>query len=112
MSGKSSKVLLAASVVCSSIVISVSWTYGQTGKVPTSYSPVVITEPFDSITARWVAAKPEIMKRQMDLLNSRYDLSDRPAKGVTMSRGKPIQEGGEGKTARRYDLGKAGRNDS
>ncbi len=93
MSGKSSKVLLAASVVCSSIVISVSWTYGQTGKVPTSYSPVVITEPFDSITARWVAAKPEIMKRQMDLLNSRYDLSDRPAKGVTMSRGKPIQEG-------------------
>lgn len=55
--------------------------------------PVVITEPFDSIMARWVAAKPEIMKRQMDLLNSRYDLSDRPAKGVTMSRGKPIQEG-------------------
>ncbi|HTY25707.1 MAG TPA: cytochrome B6, partial [Desulfomonilaceae bacterium] len=65
----------------------------QTLKVPTSYMPVVITEPFDSIMARWVAAKPEIMKRQMDLLNSRYDLSDRPAKGVTMSRGKPIQEG-------------------
>jgi cytochrome c peroxidase len=33
------------------------------------------------------------MKRQMNLLNERYDLSDRPAKGVTMSRGKPIQEG-------------------
>jgi cytochrome c peroxidase len=29
----------------------------------------------------------------MDLLNERYDLSNRPAKGVTMSRGKPIQEG-------------------
>jgi len=29
----------------------------------------------------------------MDLLNSRYDLSDRPAKGITMSRGKSIQEG-------------------
>ena len=54
---------------------------------------MVITEPFDSIMARWKAAKPEIMKRQMDLLSSRYDLSDRPAKGVTMSRGKPIQEG-------------------
>jgi len=33
------------------------------------------------------------MKRQMDLLNERYDLSDHPAKDVTMSRGKSIQEG-------------------
>jgi hypothetical protein len=39
------------------------------------------------------AAKAEVMKRQMDLLNERYDLSDHPAQGVTMSRGKPIQEG-------------------
>jgi cytochrome c peroxidase len=29
----------------------------------------------------------------MNLLNERYDLSTRPAKGATMSRGKPIQEG-------------------
>jgi cytochrome c peroxidase len=33
------------------------------------------------------------MKRHMDLLNARYDLSNRPAKDVTMSRGKPVQEG-------------------
>jgi cytochrome c peroxidase len=33
------------------------------------------------------------MKRQMELLNERYDLSDHPAKGVTMSRGKTVQEG-------------------
>jgi cytochrome c peroxidase len=33
------------------------------------------------------------MKRQTDLLNERYDLSNRPAKGVTMSRGKAVQEG-------------------
>ena len=33
------------------------------------------------------------MKRQMDLLKERYDLANRPAKGVTMSRGKPVQEG-------------------
>lgn len=59
----------------------------------TSYSPVVITEEFDSIVARMKAAKPEVMKRQMDLLNERYDLSDGPAKGITMSRGKPVQEG-------------------
>jgi len=43
--------------------------------------------------ARMSAAKPAIMKRHMDLLNERYDLSDRPAEGVTMGRGKAVQEG-------------------
>ena len=60
---------------------------------PTSYSPVVMHEDFDKVVARMSAAKPEIMERQMKLLEERYDLSDRPAQGVTMSRGKPIQEG-------------------
>ena len=59
----------------------------------TSYAPVVIEEPFAQIMARMEAAKPAVMKRHMDLLWQRYDLGDRPAKGVTMSRGKPIQEG-------------------
>jgi hypothetical protein len=39
------------------------------------------------------AAKPDIEKEHTDLLNERYDLSDRPAPGVTMERGKPLQEG-------------------
>ncbi|MES2675128.1 MAG: cytochrome B6 [Pseudomonadota bacterium] len=60
---------------------------------PTSYSPVVIKEDFASTMARMKAAKPKVMKRQMDLLNQRYDLSDRPAPGVTMSRGKSLQDG-------------------
>ena len=58
-----------------------------------SYQPVVVSEEFDKVAARMTAAKPEIMQRQMKLLEERYDLSDRPAQGVTMSRGKPIQEG-------------------
>ena len=58
-----------------------------------SYAPVVIKEDFQAIVARMKAAKPAVMKRQMDLLNERYDLSERPAKGVTMTRGKPVQEG-------------------
>lgn len=60
---------------------------------PNSYSPVVMQEEFDKVAAKMSAAKPEIMAKQMKLLNERYDLSDRPAKGVAMSRGKPIQEG-------------------
>jgi len=59
----------------------------------TSYSPVDIREPFATIMARMKAAKPEVMKRQMDLLHERYDLANRPAKDVTMSRGKPVQGG-------------------
>lgn len=79
-------------IVCSLFMAS-ALVYAESAKKPSSYSPVVITEPFDSIMTRMKAAKPEIMKRQMDLLNSRYDLNDRPAKTISMSRGKPIQEG-------------------
>lgn len=39
------------------------------------------------------AEKPKFAERQQRLLEHRYDLSDRPAAGVTMSLGKPIQEG-------------------
>lgn len=53
--------------------------YGQdSGKQATSYAPVDLKETFASIMARMTGAKPEIMQRQMDLLNQRYDLSDRP----------------------------------
>src|SRR5262249_33930598 len=61
--------------------------------VPSSYAPVVITEPFESIRKRMEEDKPKIMKRQMDLLAERYDLADKPAEGVKMTRGKPVQEG-------------------
>src|SRR5512132_1354820 len=65
----------------------------EAGKNVSSYMAVDIKEPFAEIMTRMQKTKPEVMKRQMDLLNERYDLGDRPAKGVTMSRGKPIQEG-------------------
>ena len=62
-------------------------------KQPTSYAPVVITEDFQTTVKRMEAAKPHVIQRQMKLLSQRYDLSDRPAQGVAMSRGKPVQEG-------------------
>jgi cytochrome c peroxidase len=65
----------------------------QAQRGQTSYMPVDITESFASIFARMTAAKPGIEQQHNALLNERYDLSDRPAQGVTMDRGKPVQEG-------------------
>jgi len=58
-----------------------------------SYMPVDIKMPFSEMMAKFQAGKAAVMTRQQNLLNERYDLSNRPAAGVTMSRGKPVQEG-------------------
>jgi cytochrome c peroxidase len=58
-----------------------------------SFAPVDIREDFSSVMARMSAAKAEVMRKQLALLEERYDLSDRPASGVTMARGKAVQEG-------------------
>src|ERR1035437_3906179 len=65
----------------------------------TSYAPVDIKETFASVLAGMTAAKPGIEKEHTALLNERYDLSNRPAQGVTMSRGKPVQDGVRAKLA-------------
>jgi cytochrome c peroxidase len=57
-----------------------------------SYTPV-IEDDLRTVFTRMTAAKATVMQRQWDLLSARYDLADRPAAGVTMSRGKSIQEG-------------------
>jgi cytochrome c peroxidase len=59
----------------------------------TSYMPVDIKEPFAAVMARMKAAQPAVQKRQADLLAERYDLANRAAAGVTMTRGKAVQEG-------------------
>jgi len=61
-------------------------------KRPSSYAPTV-EEDLATVMKRMKAAKPGIEKRQADLLGARYDLSDKPAAGVTMSRGKAVQGG-------------------
>jgi len=65
----------------------------EPGKRQSSYMPVNLDEDFPATMSRMKAAKPDLMKRQMELLNQRYDLSNRPASDATMSRGKPLQEG-------------------
>jgi cytochrome c peroxidase len=48
---------------------------------------------FASLTQRLQAEKPSFARRQQALLAQRYDLSDHAAQGVSMSRGKLLQEG-------------------
>jgi cytochrome c peroxidase len=62
-------------------------------KPPSSYSPVVMDEDFNTTMERMKAARAGIMKKQMDLLAERYDMSNRPSRNATMFRGKPLQEG-------------------
>lgn len=60
---------------------------------PSSYMPVVIKVDFSKTMARMKAEKANHMKKQKALLEQRYDLADRPAKGVVMTGGKALQEG-------------------
>jgi hypothetical protein len=82
-----------AALAFTMLLIPVVGAADDAGKAPSSCAPVVINEDFMAIFARMKAAKSEVEKRQADLLGARYDLSDRPAKGITMSRGKAVQEG-------------------
>ena len=58
-----------------------------------SVGTVSATEDFDSMVKRLQKDKPAFAKRQQDLLLERYDMADKPAPGVTMSKGKPVQDG-------------------
>jgi cytochrome c peroxidase len=65
----------------------------QPAAAPTSYMPVALDRPFDEVYQEMSAGKEEVMQRAQALLEERYDLSDQPVEGVTMSRGKPVQGG-------------------
>src|ERR1700676_2551779 len=85
---------LLAGVAAASVILTTALAYAQQGpRGKSSYMPVDIAEPFSAIFARLSAQKPEVTREHMALLNERYDLSDRPAQGITMDRTKPVQEG-------------------
>ena len=91
--GRSTSTIVAARwVLAVGILLCLSVFYRapaqESGQKGASYMPVDIKEDFAAIMARMKAAKPEVMKRQLELLTARYDLSNRPAQGVTMTRGK------------------------
>jgi cytochrome c peroxidase len=55
--------------------------------------PATPAEPFPDTVKRLQGEKAKFADRQQNLLKERYDLSDKPADGVTMSKGKPVQGG-------------------
>src|SRR5882724_8255387 len=59
---------------------------------PPSTPPPPSDETFAQMQARLEAEKPIYMDRQHALLDTRYDLSDRPSR-VQMTRGKAVQAG-------------------
>ncbi len=50
-------------------------------------------EDFPALVKRLQQAKPEFAERHQKLLEQRYDLSNQPAEGATMSKGKAVQDG-------------------
>ena len=62
-------------------------------RAASSYAPVSNIPPFDETVKKMEAAKPEVMKVHMELLETRYDLADNPSDTYKMSRGKPLQNG-------------------
>ena len=49
-------------------------------------------EDFPSLVTRLEKEKPQFAERQQKMLAERYDLANRAANGVTMTRGKAVQE--------------------
>jgi cytochrome c peroxidase len=58
-----------------------------------TYRPLP-TQPFSDVKRMDEAAKPKVMQRQRALLESRYDLANKPLPGVMMSGGRRAVQGG------------------
>src|SRR6185436_246707 len=56
----------------------------------TSYAPVAAPMSFNDVYTRMSAAKPQLTQQHRALLESRYDLANRPGKG-RMTKGKAVQ---------------------
>ena len=85
--------LLAAAGICS--IASLIGFVALSDPLPpdTTYRPLP-TRPLSAVKADDEAQKPQVMARQSELLNQRYDLANRPIPGVMMSGAKKPVQGG------------------
>jgi cytochrome c peroxidase len=58
-----------------------------------TFGGALLAQEFSALVKRLESEKPSFAKRQQALLEDRYDLANRPAQGVTMSKGKLVQAG-------------------
>jgi len=80
---------------CSIFALAVSAFAAEPDPLPpdASFRPLP-TMPFSRAKEIDEAQKPQVMERQRDMLEARYDLANRPMDGVMMSGGrKPVQDG-------------------
>jgi cytochrome c peroxidase len=85
---------IRVSIVAVGLLVGARLVLGQDkGRPSGSYAPVDIHEAFSAVLARMSAAKSDFLRRQMALLDERYDFRDDHEPDTTTSRGKPIQRG-------------------
>ena len=60
---------------------------------PGAAGAAAAADDFGQLMGKLSKEKPDATARHKTFLESRYDLSDQPAAGVTMARGKPVQGG-------------------
>jgi cytochrome c peroxidase len=87
----SRKYIVGFLFVAGTLLLCAGSSFGQEKK-ESSYSPV-IEEPFEMVVAHDKSQKDIVMKRHMDLLHERYDLSKKVTTEITMSNGKPLPVG-------------------
>ena len=72
MRSKSKRRMGVPDIILALLVMMPGMAYAQESS-KSSYMPVVIQETFQDVMTRMKSAKSEVMKRQKDLLNERYD---------------------------------------
>ncbi len=89
------RVMAAAACLAGVVsILALSWTALSDSLPPdASYRPLP-TQPFSVVRAADEAEKPQVMRRQAELLQQRYDLSDRPIPGAFMSGRRKAVQGG------------------
>jgi cytochrome c peroxidase len=85
--------LLAAAGICSIACLTGLAALSDPLPPDTTYRPLP-TRPLSAVKADDEAQKPQVMARQSELLNQRYDLANRPIPGVMMSGAKKPVQGG------------------
>jgi cytochrome c peroxidase len=94
MENKGKRLIRIATLLTTAAVLAASSALAAEPPVgKTSYAPVAGTEAFTTVKQNMEKERPAVMKRQLDLLAERYDLGKKAAAGVTMARGKAVQEG-------------------